>query len=330
MIRIYRSFVLCAVAAGALEHAGGEKAVGDKKGVLPNLGSDKKFGKDYPLDARPSADILHFKHPYPVVQDSDDFDKDFVKDENSDDGSFKAQSEYDRLRHKLAGEKAGVAKALAARDSAEKELERAMQREKEQKAKVVKETKEREVHEDDTKEVTKVHHKVAEKAPPTPPSEVIAEKIAAVNGDIKIATQDTKQAMDALNECKKQLAEARESLKKLAKQLEGAKKVQRETQAVYDKSADEEKALEITDGDLKKQVADEYAEYMKSRESYLKQQALLSQMEAEIEVAAKNVKAIRDGEDKNGGIYNTPTKSAAQSSASLLCASVLMVFACMA
>merc|ERR1719271_1806365 len=95
--------------------------------------SDKKFfDKDYPWDRRPKVDVLHFKHPYPVVQDSSEFDRDFVKDENSDNGAWKAQSEYDRLRHRLAKEKAEVAKALAAKTKAENELHDAMKREKDQ------------------------------------------------------------------------------------------------------------------------------------------------------------------------------------------------------
>merc|ERR1719298_50368 len=78
--------------------------------------SAEKFEKDLPWDKRPKADALHFGHPYPVVQDSSDYDRDFVKDENSDDGSWQAQTEYDRLRHKLRKEKADIAKALAAKE----------------------------------------------------------------------------------------------------------------------------------------------------------------------------------------------------------------------
>ena len=70
-----------------------------KENISPALRPEapKKFNKDYPVDKAPAVDVLHFKHPYPVVQDTEDFDKDFVKDENSDNGEFKAQSEYDRL-----------------------------------------------------------------------------------------------------------------------------------------------------------------------------------------------------------------------------------------
>merc|ERR1719171_2737431 len=119
--------------AGAHDAVNGGKAVAKHtSGVSPAVEkSDKKFfGKDYPWDKRPPVDVMHFKHPYPVVQDSDDFDKDFVKDENSDDGSWKAQTEYDRLRHKLLKEKADVQDALKAKKEAEDALQDAMRRQK--------------------------------------------------------------------------------------------------------------------------------------------------------------------------------------------------------
>merc|ERR1719230_1327823 len=87
-------------------HQGTTAATKEVPAVSPSVEqTDKKFfGKDYPWDKRPPVDVLHFKHPYPAVQDSGDFDADYVKDENSDNGSWKAQTEYDRLRHKLAKE----------------------------------------------------------------------------------------------------------------------------------------------------------------------------------------------------------------------------------
>merc|ERR1719335_854580 len=57
----------------------------------------KFFKKDYPSDGRPDV-RTHFGHPYPAVQDSDDYDNDFVKDENSDNGLYDAQMAYDKLR----------------------------------------------------------------------------------------------------------------------------------------------------------------------------------------------------------------------------------------
>lgn len=84
--------------------------------IKPNLKdvvSDKKFfgppfPADYPDDKRPviQKSILNKlkgpDQPYPALQSKADFDTDFVKDENSDKGSWKAQMEYDTLRQKLA------------------------------------------------------------------------------------------------------------------------------------------------------------------------------------------------------------------------------------
>lgn len=66
-------------------------------------GSDKKFfTKDYQRDVRPVVGNHYvFGHPYPAVQDTGDYDSDFVKDENNDGGRWKAQMDYDILRHKI-------------------------------------------------------------------------------------------------------------------------------------------------------------------------------------------------------------------------------------
>lgn len=54
----------------------------------------------YPYDSSPKRGDLRFSHPYPGVQDSGDFAKDYPKDENSDDGQWQAQSNYDSVRIK--------------------------------------------------------------------------------------------------------------------------------------------------------------------------------------------------------------------------------------
>lgn len=56
---------------------------------------------DYPHDMSPEP-MHNFSHPFPLVQDSEDFDKDFVKDENSDGGEWHVQEEYSKLRGRLA------------------------------------------------------------------------------------------------------------------------------------------------------------------------------------------------------------------------------------
>jgi len=89
---------------------------------LTDVKSDKKFfgppfPADYPEDSRPVPDqsimdkLKSPDQPYPALQSKDKFDSDYVKDENSDRGAWKAQFEYDHLRKQLAKEKADAKNA---------------------------------------------------------------------------------------------------------------------------------------------------------------------------------------------------------------------------
>jgi len=94
---------------------------------LKDVSSDKKFfgpNGDYANDARPVPDksildkLKGPSQPYPALQSKDKFDADYVKDENSDRGAWKAQFEYDYLRRKMQKE---AADASVAGDNAGKE-----------------------------------------------------------------------------------------------------------------------------------------------------------------------------------------------------------------
>merc|ERR1719195_2454177 len=89
--------------------------------ISPKLepGSDKVFfGEDYPDNRQPTEKKIspEFGHPYPALQDTDKFDKDYVKDENSDDGEWEAQMNYDLLRTTVSKDKDDVEKAKAAEE----------------------------------------------------------------------------------------------------------------------------------------------------------------------------------------------------------------------
>lgn len=297
----------------------------DASAISPTLRpeSDKKFfGKDYPADARPKVDVLHFKHPYPVVQDSGDFDRDYVKDENSDNGEWKAQTEYDRLRHKLLKEKEDLAKALENKKKAEDELHDAMKREKEHEDKVKKE-KEDEAKGDAKKKKEHVEHDKVHEAK-TPGG-------ASSDGEVKIAAEETKKAMKKLEDCKKELAEARERLKKLMKELEEAKKKQEETQAALDAAKDKLDPAEDKHKELLENVEEEHKEYLEAKANYETAEEKLAKMEADLKVAEGKVKAMRDAEDNgkgpDGGVYNSEKSSTGTSSVSLalLLLAVLML-----
>jgi len=305
--------------------AGSQKSLADAytgtaegSSVSPSVEkSDKKFfGKDYPWDKRPKVDVFHFKHPYPVVQDSDDFDSDFVKDENSDNGSWKAQTEYDRLRHKLAKEKADVAKALEAKKKAEQELKDALKKEQDAADK-----KKKEMEEEEKKKEKKVPASSASKGESEEKEQVKRKVVVPTEspggvtspGDVKVVAGDTEKAMDALEKCKKQLAEARERLKELMKELEEAKKKQQETQASLDEELERLRTHETKQEAVAAAAKKEHDEYLDAKAAYEKQQSKVAQMEADIKAAAAKVKAFRDGEDRDGGVYPTKKSGAASS-----------------
>merc|ERR1719171_1033327 len=110
-----------------------------KQGIVPELDpiSDTKFfKKDYPDDYRPGP-YNHFGYPYPTVQDSDHYDKDYVEDKNDDGGYWKAQMEYDGIRNKLTKEKEQLRKALAKEKEEMEELEKSKEAEKKAEAEAV-------------------------------------------------------------------------------------------------------------------------------------------------------------------------------------------------
>lgn len=89
---------------------------------LEDVSSDKKFfgppfPADYPSDARPTVSpsiawqLKENNKPYPYLQNRKEYDEDYVKDENSDRGDWKAQFDYDEYRRKLGEEEAAVRRA---------------------------------------------------------------------------------------------------------------------------------------------------------------------------------------------------------------------------
>jgi len=89
--------------------------------------SDKVFfGNDYPDNQTPKGQLKpEFKHPYPSLQDWDHYDKDYVKDENVDNGEWKAQMDYDLLRTKVTKDKDELEKLKTAEKALQEDLEKA-------------------------------------------------------------------------------------------------------------------------------------------------------------------------------------------------------------
>lgn len=301
--------------------------------------SDKKFmEKDYPIDKRSVTDKHYvFDHPYPAVQDSGDFDKDYVKDENSDGGKWDAQMKYDSLRAKIVKEKAQM-----------EELQKKMKKEYEEYLRAKGDSDDLGKALSEAKKEVGVARGAADSAAKRVndlegSSQNDGTKVGGAIGD---AVKDVEKEMDDLEKCKKALAEAKKKLKDLVKQKEQAEaakekakekekaaKAKKEEQATSAKSknakegegsagaksdgknaedkensADEdaEKSLE----DLHKEVEKETKEASDWRKTYLKELEEVRTTEKALEEAARRLKKFRRPPyvDNDGGVYNVPSE----------------------
>jgi len=320
-------------------------------GISPTLEprSDKTFfKKDYPSDLMPKAGKHYtFDHPYPAVQDTADFDRDFVKDENSDHGHWKAQMDYDVLRtkireaeKKLAEARADLKKHDAAWHKASVEYTEASKSE----AMIEEEMKRTEL------EAAKADKKVEE-----------LEGSASAHGDAKVggavggAVVEVNKEMTDLEECKKKLSEAKQRLKDLlkekeeldhkAKQEEAEKKAKAEADATTKqemaekqksedsqirenekaKAEDEVEAITQAEASWKKKVSEEENATSQAERSYDAELADVKKTEAELKQAAENLRKYRRPPhvDDDGGVYYKKDKSAA----ALSTASLVMMLA---
>jgi len=282
-----------------------------------------------------------------VVQDSGDFDKDYVKDENSDDGHWKAQQEYDRLRHKLEHEKKEAAKALEKKKEEEQELKQALDKyskeahdkqqadaAKQKKKEGGKHMEKAEVKKRQTPTQTeKVQGwswswpfswpfswpKSVESDPPA------AEPVFKKGTGVRSATKDTEKAMDNLKACQDDLAKARDELKNLMEELDEAKGKQSKATAAFDTAAKKHLEAKKIAEDFRDSTSKEEAEHATVEAAYLKQKARVDKLQVDLDAAAAKVKAQRDAEDTGGGVHNTHTTKSFSMSLTAPWALVLML-----
>jgi len=180
--------------------------------------SDKKFfgppfPADYPEDKRPVPDksildkLKGPNQPYPAVQSKADFDRDFVKDENADTGSWKAQFEYDTLRNKISKESADAKNAGRRADKEAGDVDGA-QGNSDRAGKDVDAAKKElddALHGDDKA-------KTPEEIDEMPPSQ---EKLEHLKKAITEAEANYEREKTEFAECERQLAEAKKNLEEL-------------------------------------------------------------------------------------------------------------------
>jgi len=259
--------------------------------ITPELDpvSDKKFfdGKraDYPTDARPNVKD-HFTFPFPIVQDSHDYDKDYVKDENSDNGAWAAQARYDKIRAQIAAAKEAAEKAKA------KEYEE--QTEEEKAAAAEKKAAEERARQEKLAEAARKAEEDAQK------------RADSANKTIADAEKLVKSEVTDLEDCMKQLKEAKVHLEKLMKDKEAAMEAQAKL--------DEAKAnAEAAEADAEKEEVKATGRLAESGESKLsldeqitRKEKQIASTETDLDAAAKNLRKFRSadsGKGQNGGVY---------------------------
>jgi len=231
--------------------------------------SDKTFfGHDYPDNLAAKGQLKpEFGHPYPAIQDTDKFDKDYVKDENGDDGEWTAQMEYDLLRTKVSKAKDDIEKAKAAKEQVQERLQEARKKQAEAEAaagvtseKVATARAEAKSAEKDAAAAKEATEKVEEQEVEDMRKAVEAEKTAEADGKkssskasdstqatkngasksgedkkevsseetVEAATAKVEKEMADLDKCQKELEKARAKLKELAEKEGKAAKAKRE------------------------------------------------------------------------------------------------------
>lgn len=339
--------VRCAVALCTAVAIGFAEAVarGDAH-VRPDVDkSDKKFfGKDYPWDKRPVADKHYkFDHPYPAVQDTGDYDRDFVKDENADGGKWQAQMEYDILRSKIRQAEKAFAEAKARLEKEEAEWTAVKDKYQKTSSAATSAETARKQAELESAEATKKVNDLA--GPAYKPGQ-------KVGGEVGEAVDRVNKEIDDLETCKKELAAAKKRLKGLIKEKEELDRKEKLEEVVRvdkvlkdklfkdqekKKKAGERDAAEKEAGKMsadqaawKRKLAAEQKAAEEASSSYEKELADVKRTEAQLKAAEKNLRKFRRPPyvDDNGGVYNVPDdKSKARHSLVAVGAVVAMVAA---
>jgi len=317
--------------------------------------------KQFVADKRPEVDVLHFKHPYPVVQDTNEFDKDFVKDENSDNGQHKAQMEYDRLRNLLNKQKQEVADALAKKNKEQKDLDqqnklhdmdtaedkkniatkqaevdKLIAEDKAADLKATdamaqhKETIEKKQEKLEAIKDAKAEQKKEPEPEPVPTKAVVQKKEKAPEPEqaaIKVIGTDKAKdgVLDAKKElarCQKELDDATAELKTLMDGLAKVKAAHADAKVASAKADAHETSVEKDEVTLHKKFDTESKEFAAAEKAYAQQKERVEQLKRQLKAAGKLVKGHRDDEDADGGVYNIPEPK--KSAASLLAASPLL------
>eukprot|EP00747_Dinoflagellata_sp_TGD_P101573 gnl/TRDRNA2_/TRDRNA2_168384_c1_seq8.p1 gnl/TRDRNA2_/TRDRNA2_168384_c1~~gnl/TRDRNA2_/TRDRNA2_168384_c1_seq8.p1 ORF type:complete len:326 (+),score=116.98 gnl/TRDRNA2_/TRDRNA2_168384_c1_seq8:54-1031(+) len=257
------------------------------KRITPELRpkSDNKFmHDDYPSDERPRENGLAFEHPYPVVQETHNYDYDYVKDENSDGGEWKAQMQYDELRAKMH-------KIIKETEEAKMEMEK-------QKADVDKAM--------EAEKIADQKEEVAETATGKAKGVEVdrAQDVEDLKSQTAAAADEVEKEMVDLEECKKQLKDARDHLEKLLAAKAAAGNQGDSAGKAVVTGAD----AELSEEWWEKKVIEEYTQWQAAKKILDQETAELHDIQERLKAAEARLKKYRapggpEGVDQDQGVY---------------------------
>jgi hypothetical protein len=327
---------LAAVVKAASRHKLGEDGIELQLNarVSPRVQESDKafFKKQYPNDLRPKTDKYYvFGHPYPAVQDGGDYDADFVKDENSDNGEWQAQMRYDTMRKNIYQSKKKL-------DELKRKMEQAY------KDWVDSKSQAGESASDFGKAAADL---TRAKAAADNARRTVNDLEGSsgpdgtkVGGEIGRAVKKVEDEMDDLERCKEKLAEARSKLKdllqeheefqkkeairkekelkakkeaqKIAKEKAAARRARRQAAAKARGgkiSVDFPKAGKTFDEEAwRRKLDEEKADHAEAVRNYEKELMDIKKTEDQLARAAENLRKYRRPPyvDDGGGVYNVP------------------------
>merc|ERR1719401_2524203 len=208
--------------------------------TLEPRSSKKFFTKDYSADhAPPVVDAFwhDFDHPYPAVQDHEDYDRDFVKDENSDGGKWNAQMDYDALRHKMSKATKGLKDLEKKRDAEASDVD------------IVKNKLQSAVDEEKAAEARR--QEAEEEA------EAAQKQVDEAAAAAQAASNKVEKKMKNCEQLKNKLEDAKENLRRLLDKQEELKEKATEAAAkqAHDKSMQDAKARADAEEAMRRAIA---------------------------------------------------------------------------
>lgn len=329
-----------------------------KPEVSPDLDPESHkrfFEKDYPHDVQPTVSSDHaLSQPYPDMQDASAFDKDYVKDENGDDGEWKAQMDYDTLRHKISKEKNDVEEALRGEQREKAKLESARTQEKAAAEKAAAASKKADEARKKTKELeTKVERLEGDAGG----DGKLGQGGNLGNGTggrgenssvVEEAVSKVEKETDELKECKRQLEEARAQLAEVLKEQEAAEKERRErmreeiaaaeaelkdAETAKEAATANEAAAKQESESLKDASERQEADYAEAEHKYEKEKAEADKVETDLNRAQNQLRQSRSANDLHtdaGGSPERAPRSASEKTSLPLVTLSLVLYATMA